>query len=203
MTDQDLSPADAALRKRITELSVHVPCGALRGPVRRKNYFDSYLPSRWQSCSDEDAPEVWPGHDVSRAHDLCVVCFRATAGGTSRWSWLACDDCRAINDLIGSRWGFRPFALGRHSIMNGIAVHGGAPSEVREAQIERLVEFARGRGGLRGWRNTEYGLLASKFDPLADVPLRVWQEEWPSSTSASRDAYTRLFGGIWPLTPAD
>lgn len=131
------------------------------------------------------------------------MCLRATAGGTSRWSWLACEDCRAINDAIGARRGFRPFALGRHSIMNGIAIRDGAPSDVREVKIDRLVEFAKSRGNLRGWRNTEYGLLASEFDPLADIPLRLWQQEWPPSRFASHDAYTRLFGGIWPLASTE
>jgi hypothetical protein len=34
MTEQQLSAADAALRERITKLSVHIPCGRLRGPVQ-------------------------------------------------------------------------------------------------------------------------------------------------------------------------
>ena len=101
--------------------------------------MNPYAQVKWQSCPDEDSPEKWVGCDVSRQFDLCIICFRATAGGTSRWSWLACDDCRAVNDSIGSRWGFRPFALGRHSLMNGIGVRGGAPPEVQEVQIDRLV----------------------------------------------------------------
>ena len=36
---------------------------------------------RWQSCPDEDSPERWEGCDVSRERDLCIVCFRDTAGG--------------------------------------------------------------------------------------------------------------------------
>lgn len=138
---------------------------------------------------------------MSRAFDLCVICFRATAGGTSRWASLACDNCNAINDRIGSRWGFRPFALGRHSLMNGIGIRGRSPPEVQQEQIDRLVDFAQSRGGLTGWRSREYSRLASKFDPLADVALTVWQEEWPPSNAASRDAHTRLFGEIWPLAP--
>lgn len=200
MIDRQLSDADKALHERITELSVHIACGGLRGPVRPEH--NPYGPGRWQSCPDEDSPERWPGHDVSREYDLCVICVRATAGGTSRWAWLACDDCREINDRIGSRWGLRPFDLGRHSIMNGVAVRGGSPPDVQQEQIERLVEFVSSRGSLRGWRNQEYRRLAGRFDPLADVPLRVWQQEWPPGRGASRDAYTRLFGGTWPLAPS-
>jgi hypothetical protein len=183
MTKQKLSAADAALRARITELSVHIPCGGLRGPID----------GRWQSCHDEESPESWLGCDVSRAKDLCIICFRATAGGTSRWSWLACENCRRVNDAL-ARYDGRKFALGRHSLMNGIGVGLGAPPEVQEEQIARLAAFARGHGRLSEWRSREYPRLAGRFDPLADIPLRVWQAEWPPSREASVDAFARLLG---------
>ncbi|WP_156685606.1 hypothetical protein [Mycobacterium sp. Marseille-P9652] len=194
MTERKLSATDAALRERITELSVHIPCGGLRGPRQLRNPAYPHLPVRWQSCQDEDAPENWEGCDVSRDYDLCIICFRATAGGTSRWSWLACADCRAVNAALGSKCGALPFALGRHSLMNGIGVRGGSPPEVRDAQIARLLAFARGDNRLREWETREYGRLASRFDPLADVPLKVWQQEWPPGRSASWDAFFRLTG---------
>jgi hypothetical protein len=184
MTAQELSAADAALRERIRELSVHIPCGGLRGPLN----------GRWQSCRDEDSPETWEGCDVCREKDLCIICFRATAGGTSRWSWLACTNCLRVNKSIAQEYGERPFALGRHSLMNRIGVRGGAPREVQEKQIARLVEFAKGDDRLRDWRRREYSRLASRFDPLADVPLRLWQTEWPPSLEASVDAFARLLG---------
>ena len=43
-------------------------------------------------------------------------------------------------------------------------------------------------------------MLASKFDPLADIPLRVWQQEWPPGKSASEDAFARLLGELGPPT---
>lgn len=194
MTEQELSATDAALRERITELSVHIPCGGLRGPLQRKSKANPHLPVRWQSCRDEDSPQKWESEDVSRQFDLCVVCFRATAGGTSRWAWLACENCRAVNDSIGARWGFHPFALGRHSLMNGIGVRGGGSAEVTEAQVARLAEFAKGDHDMREWRRREYARLAGRFDPLADIPLKVWQEEWEPGKSASVDAFARLLG---------
>jgi hypothetical protein len=36
--------------------------------------------------------------------------------------------------------------------------------------------------------------LAGAFDPLADVPLRVWQQQWAPTLDASRDAFSRLLG---------
>ncbi|EUA52290.1 hypothetical protein I553_2476 [Mycobacterium xenopi 4042] len=73
-------------------------------------------------------------------------------------------------------------------------VRGGAPPEVQEDQIARLLAFAKRDDRLRGWRTREYPRLASRFDPLADVPLRLWQAEWPPSLEASVDAFTRLLG---------
>jgi hypothetical protein len=58
---------------------------------------------RWQSCRDEDSPEKWEDCDVSRQYDVCIICFRATAGGISRWAWLACKDCRAVNKALEAR----------------------------------------------------------------------------------------------------
>lgn len=199
MTQPELSATDAALRDRITELSVHIPCGGIRGPLQRRSPSRPDWPVRWQSCRDEDSPEKWAGADVSRDHDLCIICFRATAAGRTRWSWLACDDCRSVNSAVGSAWGFQPFALGRHSLMNGIGVRGGARPELRQEQIAELAEFAKGDGRLRDWRTSEYRRLASRFDPLADVPLREWQQVWPPSRVASRDAFARLIGPAYPL----
>jgi hypothetical protein len=192
MIERKLSATDAALRKRITELSVHIPCGQLRGPVPTTCKWD-HLHGRWQSCRDEDSPEEW-SCDVSRALDLCIICCRGTAGGPTRWSWLACADCLAVNKALESAWGFRPFALGRHSLMNGIGVGGNSSSEVRDAQIAGLMGFFKHVQRLGEWEKQEYGRLASRFDPLADVPLSVWQQEWPPGPGASWDAFSRLTG---------
>lgn len=134
----------------------------------------------------------WEGADVSRIVDLCVICFRGNAGGPSRWAWTACTDCRDINDDIGKLWGFKPFKLGRHSLMNRIGVRGGLNPEQRAAAFQHLDEFRKGDSDLRAWRATEYGQLASRYEPLADVPLTTWQRDWPPSKEASRDAFDRL-----------
>jgi hypothetical protein len=78
--------------------------------------------------------------------------------------------------------------------MNGIGVRGDAPPEVQEVQIARLAAFAKGDDRLRDWRTREYWRLARRFDPLADIPLRVWQAEWPPSLEASVNAFARLLG---------
>ena len=191
MNERPLSDTDTALRQRITELSVHIPCGYLRGPIH----------GRWQSCPDEDSPERWEGCDVSRAKELCIVCARGTAGGVSRWSWLACEDCRSINNALARIWGVRPLALGRHSLMNGIGVRGGASRLERDEQAERVVEFVKNIGHLWNWRLREVRRLAADLDPRADITLSAWQEQWPPGRHASADAFSRLLDRDLPLRP--
>jgi hypothetical protein len=190
MTERELSTSDKVIRQRITELSVHIPCGGLRGPQPTW---------RWQSCRCEDNPQKWEGYDVSRAKDLCIICFRDTAGGPSRWAWLACEHCRQVNTAIEQRSGEQPFSLGRHSLMSGIGLRGEAPAEVLDQQIAKLVAFVRGDGRLRTWRDSEYQSLAAAFDPLADVPLPAWQQQWVPGLAASWDAFARLLGFSLPL----
>lgn len=190
MDEQEVSATDAAVRQRIHKLGVHIPCGQIRGPVPPRTCG----PRLWQSCRCEDHPLKWWGADVSREYDLCIICFRATAGGASKFSWEACADCRAVNGKLGRLPGVRGFALGRHSFMNGIAVRLDAPPEVQSDQLDRLRAFSMGDDRLRSWEREEYPRLAGAFDPLADIPLQDWQERWPPGREASLDAFSRLLG---------
>lgn len=192
MSDNVISPTDAAVRKRVRVLSLHIPCGGIRGPVQRGTW------SGWQSCRCEDHPVRWHWADVSREYDLCVVCFRATAGGPSRWAWSACGNCRAANTEVGDAWGFEPFKLGRHSLMNGVGVRVDAPPHVTDEQRARLEEFARGDARLSDWRSVEYLRLAASFNPLADISLTDWKREHPANREASRDAFARLIETGFP-----
>jgi hypothetical protein len=61
----------------------------------------------------------------------------------SRWAWLGCEDCRTINDALARAWGFRPLALGRHSLMNGISIRAGAsPEVVQRALVSAPVQLS-------------------------------------------------------------
>ena len=180
-----LSPADSALRERITELSVHIPCGRLRGPVHKPD-------DRWQSCNCEDAPRRWDDRDVSSEYDLCLVCTRATAGSSTRWAWLACEDCRAVSAEVTEKFGARPFALGRHGAMNVNGMFAKRPPGDLDHHVGWLERFPGLRRSLADWHRSEYRLLASVFDSEADIPLTTWQRQWPPGPVASRDAFNRL-----------
>jgi hypothetical protein len=184
MSDEVLSDSDAAVRERISEPSVHVSCGQIRGPVRVDGE------SRWQSCPCEDTPDVWEGCDVSRKHDLCLLCARATAGGTSSWSWLACAVCRTVAEELATDWGFTPFELGRHPRMNGYGIH--IQDDDAGERLERACDFRSRYCNLEPWRILEVSRLAVVFADQQDIPLELWLEQWNYGRLASKSAIRRL-----------
>jgi hypothetical protein len=121
-------------------LSVHLPCVHLRGWAGRD-----------QGCPCEPS-EPWPGCDVSRAQELCLVCARGTAGGTTRWSWLACTSCRAVERSLQAWLGMRVLPLGRHSIMNGVAlaVAEASPEDAQAFGVRFEVSVSVGTGSTTG-----------------------------------------------------
>ena len=128
--------------------------------------------------------------------DLCQVCARGTAGGTSRWSWLACGSCRNVESALQSWLGVRVLPLGRHSIMNGVA------RRISDESVEASEEFARSFNNLgaswdslSAWGREEARRLLSAVPQAGeDVPLDTWREHFPASVPASADAYERLLG---------
>jgi hypothetical protein len=81
--------------------------GPLRGPQR---------------CSCEaQVKQNYGVLDCPSGFHLCYICARTMVGGTSRWSWEACNFCLTANSGTQKKFGFS-LALGRHSIMNGISI---------------------------------------------------------------------------------
>ena len=191
-----LTTADAAVRNRIRELSVHLRCGMIRGPLTMGSHPNDARLDRWQSCRCEDEPEEWPGCDVSRVFDLCILCLRGFAGGVSRWSWHGCRNCLEVNRAVGRLLGGAPIALGRHSIMNGRAIpFAGDPAEIALARkaFEHLVTQW---DGLSNWKSREFRRLADSqaWGTEYDVPLRTWQDNFWPSPETSHDAFLRYTG---------
>lgn len=192
-----LSPSDAVLRGRITELGVHLRCGAIRGPAPRSLTYDPNQDVLWQSCGCEDRRVRWPGHDVSSAVTLCILCSRGLAGGSSRWSWLACEPCREVNKTVGRVIGAAaPLPLGRHSIMNAVGIQGGSSRVEVDAGVEALLKMDRSWSALSDWSETEFRRLveAQPWTIDTDVPLPLWQRTFPASAATSRDAFRRFSG---------
>ena len=174
--------SDPSTRRQPWRFAVHLPCARLRGWA-----------GRVQGCPCEPS-EPWPSCDVSRALDLCLVCARGTAGGTTRWSWLACTHCRAVDRALRDWLGMRVLPLGRHSIMNGVGLRvAEASQDDVDAFAVRFEGLGLGWDRLYVWGAAEARRLADRLvDTGPEVPLERWQADFPPSVSASLDAYERL-----------
>jgi len=172
-------------------LWVHVPCGRLRGETARGD----------QQCPCGPDSGRWPDWDVSEVAQLCVVCARATAGGSTRWSWLACHDCRRVNDTLASTLGRTVLPLGRHSIMNGV-VHRvtGADMSSTAAFASAVERLSVGWDELMAWQLREVHRLARSVGLAETVPLADWLGRFPSGPQLSLEALTRLWAS--PRTSA-
>ena len=165
------------------QLWIHVRCGQLRGTTRLGE----------QRCPCQPSQDRWPDCDVNEVAQLCVVCVRGSGGGPTRWSWLACLNCRQINDSLGSRLGRRPLPLGRHSLMNGI---GHLVADPDDASIRgfaiAVAEMSVGYDRLMRWRVHEVQRLASAAGMPEVVLLAGWRHQFPPHREASASAYSRL-----------
>ncbi|MCW2601549.1 MAG: hypothetical protein JWM02_3378 [Frankiales bacterium] len=176
----------ASLRSALTGPFVHVPCGGIRG------YVD-YV-GRYQSCPCEPREE-WDGHDVSEKFQLCVVCAQDTAGGPSRWSWLACDTCRLQAESFPPDQAFGlTLPLGRHSIMNQRYISLADDAEHQAVATQALLQGLSLQHQLSTWRAREVRRLGAG---LADnVPHSTWKQRFPGGTAVSRDALVRFHAAV-------
>ncbi|MET9300661.1 hypothetical protein ABZX66_15170 [Micromonospora aurantiaca] len=176
----------------LAAFAVCLTCGDLRdGAPREQRCRCQKRTPQWE--------QQWQGQDIAGDLDLCVLCVRNTVTTRTRWSWLGCETCRDVSQVVGERYGHRSaLPLGRHSIMNGNVVQLAAPT----AEVVGLLMAAtRHWNALRDWREAEFNRLAEL--PRASgptLPLVEWQRWWPPSLGASVDAFDRY--GVVPV-PAD
>ncbi len=131
----------------------------------------------------------------------------------TRWSWLACGNCRSVEKALQKWLGIRVLPLGRHSILNGVALRvAEASSEDADAFAVAFEGLSLGWDTLFAWGDAEARRLADALVEAgtADVPLEVWQRTHLPSLAASIDAYERILRTPLPdalrerlLIPAD
>ncbi|WP_074312075.1 hypothetical protein [Micromonospora cremea] len=175
----------------LAAFAVCLTCGHLRdGAPREQRCRCQPRTPEWE--------KQWRGQDIPSDLDLCVLCVRDTVTTRTRWSWLGCETCRHVSQVVGEWYGHRAaLPLGRHSIMNGDVV----PSQTATATEVAASLMAAGRrfDALRDWQRVEFDRLAEPLRAVGpSVPLTEWQRRWPPSLGASVDAFDRY--GIMPVS---
>ena len=96
-----------------------------------------------QRCSCQEATkhaESYPNVDCPSGYHLCYLCAALVAGGESRYSWNACNWCLKFNRWLAENHGIS-LPLGRHSIMNGIAIPIKSGTGKQEVAIGKILDF--------------------------------------------------------------
>ncbi len=175
------------------ELEVCLTCFRLRGEFEGKEHRCGCVPSddRWRE-------KVWPHADIPALVDLCNLCARATMKSGSRYTWLVCDDCLAVNRTVGSVLGSSgggALPVGRHSIMNGVRFGGG---DLDDSEISAMAAWFLGLTKvwrrLMDWGPEEAKQLSTVLGNVGEVPLPEWLDRFPGGVGASVDAFCRFVG---------
>jgi hypothetical protein len=152
-----------------------------------------------QRCSCEEY-KAYPGIDCPSGYHLCYMCAATVVGGTSRYSWNACDSCLRVNRQMASKYGFS-LPLGRHSLMNSISVPLRASQEVQEKAVTELLGFVKVAGAISDWGMLQARTLfetAPTFSILGIIPREKWEAKFElskvKSTSRSVQAILDYLG---------
>ena len=106
--------------------------------------------------------------DCPSGYHLCDICAASLAGGTSRYSWNACEVCLKFNRKLATDHGVS-LPLGRHSIMNGVAIPFNISKEQQGEAIKQLIDSLDLSGSISDWGISQAQAL------FKSVPM--WRKE--------------------------
>ncbi len=106
--------------------------------------------------------------DCPSGYHLCDICAASLAGGTSRYSWNACEVCLKFNRKLATDYGVS-LPLGRHSIMNGISIPFNTAKPEQAGAIKRLIASLDLSGSISDWGISQARVL------FTSVPM--WRKE--------------------------
>ena len=152
-----------------------------------------------QRCRCEEY-KAYAGVDCPSGFHLCYMCAATVVGGTSRYSWNACDSCLKFNRQMEGKYGFS-LPLGRHSLMNSISVPLSASQEVQEKAVAELLSFVEIAGAISDWGLLQARTLfetAPTLSVLGIIPRDKWEAKFHLSkvkaTTRSVQAFKDYLG---------
>jgi len=148
-----------------------------------------------QRCSCEPRHESRT-EDCPNGFHLCYLCGTSLAGGYSRWSWEVCKSCLRANEEFSQESDWK-IPVGRHSVMNGIAIPIKADTKTLALGSDALLEFIDQAGRLQEWGESEVRALLEeepKLKKLRFISVELWQKTHRPHPERSRDALKRFLG---------
>lgn len=139
--------------------------------------------SGMQRCSCEEY-KAYPGVDCPSGYHLCYICAASLAGGMGRYSWNVCAVCLKFSRKLATDHGLN-LPLGRHSIMNGMAIPLHGPKEGQDRAINQLLNSFELAESISDW-----GLLQARalFESVpmwknkSNILLSKWEAKFNLTT---------------------
>ena len=157
-----------------------------RGPIRGP-----------QRCRcEEQVKRQYVLLDCPSGFHLCYICATTMVGGTSRWSWEACNFCMGVNSSTQKEFGFS-LALGRHSIMNGISIPLKEKLAADDPRYDDLINFVKSTVTLSDWGILQARQLfesVPEWESLKVVSLEAWEKKFKSNRNTSLVALKNYYG---------
>ncbi len=136
-----------------------------------------------QRCSCEEY-KSYSEVDCPSGYHLCDICAATIAGGTSRYSWNACEVCLTFNRKLATDYGVS-LPLGRHSIMNGTSIPFNAAKQEQVGAIKQLIESLNTSGRISEWGISQARVLF-KSVPMwkkeSHILLNKWEAKFALTT---------------------
>jgi hypothetical protein len=123
------------------------------------------------------------------------MCAASMAGGTGRFSWNVCEVCLKFNRTLAGKYG-ASLPLGRHSIMNGIAIPIHATPSEQEEGITEMLNFLDKAQSLTDWGNLQARMLFESIPMWRNEPfiqLKRWEEKFALSKVKATSRSVRMF----------
>ena len=147
-----------------------------------------------QRCDCEPRQKI-VGMDSPSGFHLCYICCIYVVGGTSRWSWEACETCLQVNkERKEAKRLYLP--LGRHSVMNGFAI----PMKLEEAKWDiaanELILFTEAIQELETWCVTRAKNMfddVERWTSLSHVRVDTWEREFKWPEGHEKEITRKLF----------
>ena len=152
-----------------------------------------------QRCSCEEFKK-YPGVDCPSGYHLCYICASSIAGGTGRYSWNVCAVCLKFGRKLAVEHGIR-IPLGRHSVMNGLAIPMSGSKEVQTSAINQLIESLEIATDLAEWGPAQARALFESV-PMWEKKKLISITDWEAkfhlttvrATSRSVTAFKKYLG---------
>ena len=144
--------------------------------------------------------ETYPGVDCPSGYHLCYICATSLAGGTGRYSWNVCAVCLKFNRKLATDYGVS-LPLGRHSIMNGLAIPMHGTKGEQDLAINQLLESLEVAACLSDWGLAQAKALFESVPMWKKKPhilLSNWEAKFHlttvRATSRSVSAFKKYLG---------